>query len=641
MATTSEHHHYRVNLSSGRTFTSKLKSSLKETCFPDDPFHGLTGLSMPAKTWYAIKYFVPILDWAPKYTFSHLWADVLAGITIASLAIPQGISYAGLAKLPPVIGLYSTFVPPLVYAIFGSSKNLAVGTTTANSLLLASIIQNLVSPSENMELYTQLFFTAAFFTGIFQMALGFLRLGLLVDFISKPTVTGFMTGITILIILQQLKGMLGMKHFTTKTDVISVLRCVFENRHEWQWQSALLGVCFLSFLILTQYVRKRQPKLFYVSAVAPLMVVVMGGLFAFLIHGQHHGIPIVGDLKKGLNPISVSQLKFQSEYIGTVAKAGIITAFVGLAEGIAVGRSFGMMKNENIDGNQEMVAFGLMNLAGSFTSCYLTTGPFSKSAVNYQAGCKTPMSNVVMSLCIMFVLLFLAPLFKYTPLVALSAVIISAMLGLFKYKQIIELYKVDKFDFCICMAAFVGVVFCNLMIGLGLSVVLGIIRALLYVARPTTCKMGNINGGEIYCDVAQYPDAYPPHNMLILQVGSPIYFANSDYLRERIARWVEDELKTRNANEDDLLYVIIDISGVSSIDNTGIGMLREVHKYLERKGIKMALTNPRLQIVDKLRISGLIDLIGECWIFLSVGDAVNTCRYAFQQESKHNSDDKV
>ncbi|KAJ3671075.1 hypothetical protein LUZ60_008501 [Juncus effusus] len=640
MATTPEHH-YRVNLSSERTFTSALKSSLKETFFPDDPFRNFTGLPMHKKAWNGLKYFVPVLDWAPKYTLSNLWGDMLAGVTIASLAIPQGISYAGLAKLPPVIGLYSSFVPPLVYAVFGSSKNLAVGTVAAASLLIVSIIENKVTASKKLDLYTQLFFTAAFFTGIFQMALGFLRLGFLVDFLSRSTITGFMGGTAILIILQQLKGMLGMKHFTTKTDIVSVLRCIFENRHEWQWQSAVLGVCFLSFLILTQYVRKKQPKLFYVSAVAPLMVVIMGGLFAFLIHGQHHGIPIVGDLKKGLNPISISELKFQSQYIGTVVKAGIISGFVALAEGVAVGRSLAMMKNEQIDGNKEMVAFGMMNLAGSFTSCYLTTGPFSKSAVNYNAGCKTPMSNVVMSLCIMFVLLFLAPLFKYTPLVALSAIIISAMLGLIKYKQIIAIYKVDKFDFCICMAAFVGVVFFSMIIGLGVSVVLGIIRALLYVARPITCKMGNINGGEIYCDITQYPDAYPPHNMLILQVGSPIYYANADYLRERIARWVEDEEKAANANGEDLLYVIINIGGVTSIDNTGIGMLQEVHKYLERKGIKMALTNPRLQIVDKLRISGLIDLIGEYWIFLSVGDAVNACRYTLRQESKHNNDGKV
>lgn len=621
-----------VNLSARRPFAEALRSDLAETFFPDDPFRGFGALPPPARAWGALKYFVPALEWAPRYGLGKFKYDLLAGVTVASLAIPQGISYAKLANLPPIIGLYSSFVPPLLYAVFGSSNNLAVGTVAAASLLLASIIETEVPAAENPQLYLQLFYTAAFFTGIFQTALGVFRLGLIVDFLSRSTITGFMGGTATIIILQQLKGLLGMKHFTPKTDLISVLRSIFHYRHEWKWQSAVLGICFLLFLLSSKHLRRKIPKLFWVSAIAPFMVVVIGGVFAFLVKGEEHGIPIVGDLKKGLNPLSISQLTFEAKHVKTAVKAGLLSGILAMAEGIAVGRSLAMVKNEQIDGNKEMIAFGIMNIAGSFTSCYLTTGPFSKSAVNFHAGCKTPMSNVVMSVCIMLVLLFLAPLFKYTPLVALSSIIIVAMIGLIKIKEFCHLYKVDKFDFCICMVAFVGVVFFTMVIGLSASVGLSVLRALLYVARPTTCKLGSIAGSETFHDVKQYPYAKSIPNILALQLGSPIYFVNAGYLRERILRWVEDEENVCKGGGQDLQYVILDLGGVTSIDSTGISMLGEVHKSLDRKGIRIVLTNPRLEVTERLVLSGHIkDIIGEEWVFLTVKDAITTCRYTLQR----------
>ncbi|CAO1945170.1 unnamed protein product [Urochloa humidicola] len=632
---------HKVNLSARRPFVEALRTGLAETFFPDDPFRGFGSLRPAARAWGALKYFVPALEWAPRYTLDKFKYDLLAGVTIASLAIPQGISYAKLANLPPIIGLYSSFVPPLLYAVFGSSNNLAVGTVAAASLLLASIIEEEVPPEDNPQLYLQLFYTAAFFTGVIQTALGVFRLGLIVDFLSRSTITGFMGGTAAIIIMQQLKGMLGMKHFTPKTDLISVIHSIFQYRHEWKWQSAVLGICFLLFLLSSKHLRKKKPHLFWVSAIAPFMVVIIGGIFAFLVKGNEHGIPIVGDLKKGINPLSISQLTFTDKHVNLAVKAGFLSGILALAEGIAVGRSLALIKNEQIDGNKEMIAFGIMNIAGSFTSCYLTTGPFSKSAVNFHAGCRTPMSNVVMSVCIMLVLLFLAPLFKYTPLVALSAIIVVAMIGLIKVKEFCHLYRVDKFDFCICMVAFIGVVFFTMVIGLGASVGLSVIRALLHVARPNTSKLGSVAGGDVFRDVRHYPHARNTPGVLILQLGSPIYFVNAGYLRERILRWVEEEENACKIDGQDLQCVVLDLGGVSSIDNTGIGMLVEVHKSLDRRGIRIALTNPRLGVTEKLMLSGYIkDTIGEEWVFLTVKDAVTACRYALQR-SRSKDDGEV
>ncbi|XP_031109914.1 probable sulfate transporter 3.5 [Ipomoea triloba] len=619
-----------VNFAEPRSFRTVLNSKIKETLFPDDPFREFKNEPFSRRVTMGIKYFVPIFQWLPKYNLQLFKYDLLAGITIASLAIPQGISYAKLANLPPIIGLYSSFVPPLIYAVFGSSKHLAVGTVAACSLIIAATIEEAVNPQENLQLYLSLVFTATLISGLIQTTLGILRLGIIVDFLSHSTITGFMGGTAMLICLQQLKGMLGLQHFTTHTDMVSVLRAVFRNRNEWKWESAVVGIIFLAFLQFSRYVKKKRPNLFWVSAIAPMVTVIVGGLFAYFAHADKHGIPIVGHLDKGVNPSSIQKLNFDPKYISAPIKAGIITAFVALAEGISIARSFAIMKNEQVDGNKEMIAFGLMNIIGSFTSCYLTTGPFSKTAVNFNSGCKTAMSNVVMSVCMLFTLLFLAPLFSHTPLVALAAIIMSAMLGLIEYDKAYHLYKTDKFDFLICMVAFFGVSFVSMNVGLTLSIGLAVVRALLYIARPATCKLGNIPDTGMYRDVEQYPGAKGVPGILILQLGSPIYFANCNYIRERILRWIRED---EDSKGNDIEYLLLDLGGITSIDITGVETLLEIRRSLEAMGIKMILINPRVGVMEKLIVTKCIDVIGRDAVFLSIEDAIHSCQFSLRKSA--------
>ncbi|XP_042489549.1 probable sulfate transporter 3.5 [Macadamia integrifolia] len=598
----------KVNFPTPRSFLTTFKTDLKETFFPDDPFHHFKTEPHPlSRAKKVVQYFIPVFQWLPNYHFHLFRYDLFAGITIASLAIPQGISYAKLANIPPIIGLYSSFVPPLVYAIFGSSRDLAVGTVATTSLLLASILGDKVSAKDDPALYLRLIYTSTFFTGIFQATLGIFRLGFLVDFLSHSTIIGFMGGTATIVSLQQLKGLFGLTHFTSKTDIISVMHSVFSQRKEWRWQSTVMGLCFLVFLLSTRRLMKKKPKLFWVSAIAPMVTVVVGCVFAYVVHVDRHGIQIVGHLSKGLNPPSLRQLNFDSEYLPVTIKSGIITGILSLAEGIMIGRSFAEMKNYQIDGNKEMIAFGIMNIFGSITSCYLTSGPFSKTAVNYNAGCKMQMSNVVMSMCIMLTLLFLAPLFSYTPLVALSAIIMSAMFGLIKYKEVYRLFKV------------------------GLSIV----RALLYVARPGAPKLGNIPSSTLFHDIEQYPNATSIPGILILQLGSPIYFANFAYIRAKITRWIEEELDVKNSKGRDLEYLILDFGGVTFIDMTGIEMLFEVQRDTARRGIKVALVNPKVAVLEKLMLSKFINSIGKESVFLSI-EAVVKAFHFMLNESKDN-----
>ncbi|XVF63057.1 hypothetical protein PTKIN_Ptkin09bG0058200 [Pterospermum kingtungense] len=618
----------RVAVPPSKPFLKSLQTSLMETFFPDDPFRQFKNQPTSRKFLLGFQYFVPILEWAPRYTFDFFKADLIAGITIASLAVPQGISYASLASIPPIIGLYSSFVPPLIYAMLGSSKDLAVGTVAVASLLVSSMLGKEVSPTGNPQQYVQLVFTATFFAGVFQASLGVLRLGFIVDFLSHATIVGFMGGAATIVCLQQLKGMLGLVHFTHETDVVSVMRSVFGQIHQWRWESAVIGCCFLFFLLLTRYFSKRKAAFFWVNSLAPLTSVILGSILVYLTHAEKHGVQVIGHLKKGLNPLSVSELAFGSPHLMAAIKTGIIIGVIGLAEGIAVGRTFAMFKNYHIDGNKEMIAFGMMNMAGSCTSCYLTAGPFSRTAVNFNAGSKSAVSNIVMATAVMITLLFLTPLFHYTPLVVLSSIIMTAMLGLLDYEAAIHLWKLDKFDFFICLGAYLGVVLGSVEIGLVIALTVSLLRVLLFVARPRTAVMGNIPNSGIYRSMEQYPIANTVPGILILQINAPVYFANASYLRERISRWIyEEEDRLKCEGESSLHYVILDLSAVASIDTSGISMFEEVKKNVDRKGLKLVLANPQSEVMKKLEKSKLIDKIGQEWIYLTVGEAVAACNF--------------
>ncbi|CAN1291615.1 Sulfate transporter 3.1 [Linum perenne] len=567
-----EYNSHKVAIPPPQPFFKSLKYNLKETFFPDDPLRQFKNQRPTRKFVLGLQYFFPIFEWGSRYTLEFLKSDVISGVTIASLAIPQGISYAKLANLPPILGLYSSFIPPLVYAMMGSSRDLAVGTVAVASLLTASMLGSEVSAVDNPKLYLHLAFTATFFAGVFQAALGLLRLGFIVDFLSHATIVGFMAGAATVVILQQLKGILGLEHFTRSTDLVSVLRSVFSQTHQWRWESAVLGFCFLFFLLVTKQFSKKRPKFFWISALAPLTSVILGSVLVYFTHAEKHGVQVIGELKKGLNPLSFGDLVFVSPYLSIAIKTGIITGIIALAEGIAVGRSFAMYKHYHIDGNKEMIAIGTMNIVGSCASCYLTTGPFSRSAVNFNAGCKTAVSNIVMALAVMLTLL--------------------------------------------------------VEIGLVVAVGISVLRVLLFVARPKTFILGNIPNSGIYRNVEQYPNAATVPGVLVLEIDAPIYFANSSYLRERIARWIDDEEdRLKASGEASLQYVILNMGAVGNIDTSGISMLEEVKKVTDRRGLKLVLANPGAEVTKKLNKAKFMDKIGSEWFFLTVGEAVGACNY--------------
>lgn len=614
---------HRVCLPPNKTTFQKLKHRLSEIFFPDNPLHGFKNQTLFTKAFLCLQFFFPVFQWGPNYSLKLLRSDVISGLTIASLAIPQGISYAKLANLPPIIGLYSSFVPPLIYAILGSSKHLGVGPVSIASLVMGTMISENVSYSQEPILYLKVAFTATFFAGLLQASLGLLRLGFIIDFLSKATLVGFMAGAAVIVLLQQLKGLLGIVHFTTNMQIIPVLSSVVSHKEEWSWQTIVMGFSFLLFLLTTRKISSRNPKHFWVSAAAPLTSVILSTLLVFLLKSKIHGIATIGKLPRGLNPPSSNMLIFSGSHFALAIKTGLVTGILSLTEGIAVGRTFASLQNYQVDGNKEMMAIGLMNMAGSCTSCYVTTGSFSRSAVNYNAGAQTAVSNIVMASAVLVTLLLLMPLFHYTPNLILAAIIITAVIGLIDYQAAFRLWKVDKLDFLACLSSFFGVLFISVPLGLAIAVGLSIFKILLHVTRPNIIVLGNISGTLIYQNICRYREAVRDPSFLILAVESPIYFANSTYLQERILRWVrEEEERMKANNESTMKCIILDMTAVTAIDTSGIDTLYELRKLLEKRSLRLVLVNPVGSVMEKLHQSKILEYFMLKGLYLTVGEAV-------------------
>ncbi|KAJ6730389.1 SULFATE TRANSPORTER 1.2-LIKE [Salix viminalis] len=553
---------HKVGLPPKQNLFSEFKATLKETFFADDPLRSFKDQPGSKKFILGLQTIFPILEWGRNYSLAKFRGDLIAGLTIASLCIPQDIGYAKLANLDPQYGLYSSFVPPLIYACMGSSRDIAIGPVAVVSLLLGTLLQDEIDPVANAEEYRRLAFTATFFAGITQVTLGFFRLGFLIDFLSHAAIVGFMSGAAITIALQQLKGFLGIKKFTKKTDIVSVMHSVFDSAHHgWNWQTIVIGVSFLSFLLAAKHIGKKNKKFFWVPAIGPLISVIVSTFFVFITRADKEGVQIVRHIDQGINPSSVHQIYFKGDYLLKGVRIGIVAGMVALTEAIAIGRTFAAMKDYQLDGNKEMVALGTMNVVGSMTSCYVATGSFSRSAVNYMAGCRTAVSNIIMAIVVFLTLKFLTPLFKYTPNAILAAIIISAVINLVDYDAAYLIWKIDKFDFVACMGAFFGVVFVNVEIGLLIAVSISFAKILLQVTRPRTAILGNLPRSTVYRNILQYPEAAKVPGVLIVRVDSAIYFSNSNYIKERILRWLIDEDDLVNeSGQTKIQFLIVEMS---------------------------------------------------------------------------------
>ncbi|KAK4256704.1 hypothetical protein QN277_006393 [Acacia crassicarpa] len=590
--------------------------------------YGLRSQSGPKLVLSFLQAIFPVLDWGRNYTAISFRNDLLAGLTVASLCIPQGIGYATLARLDPEYGLYTSALPPLIYAMMGSSREVAIGPVAVVSLLLSSMVQKLTDPSTDPLGYTKLVLTATLFAGIFQAAFGLLRLGFLLEFLSHAAIVGFTAGAAIVIGLQQLKGLFGFQRFTNETDVVSVTISVRQSLdHPWNYSNLVLGCSFLIFMLACRFLSKRNRKLFWLPAISSLASVILSTLAVFVTRADKHGVQIVKHVKAGLNPSSVHQLQLNSPYIAEVAKIGLVAAVISLTESVSVGRSFASLRGYHLDGNKEMVSIGFMNIIGSFTSSYVATGSFSRTAVNVAAGCETAGSNIVMAITVVISLLCFTKLLYFTPMAILASIILSALPGLIDFNEAYRIWKLDKLDFLACAGAFFGALFSSVETGLLVAVAISFTNIIMMSIRPGTEALGRLPETDLFCDAHQYPMAVKTAGVLIIRIKSALLcFANANFVRQRIMKWIAHEEEEANENEGVITkriiqLVIIDASNLMNIDTSGISSLEELHKSLVSHGKQLAIANPRWEVIHKLKSANFVKTIGGR-VFLTVAEAV-------------------
>ncbi|XP_042068412.1 probable sulfate transporter 4.2 [Salvia splendens] len=576
---------------------------------------------MKRMTWTDwIELFLPCYRWIRRYKWrEYLQPDLMAGVTVGVMLVPQSMSYAKLAGLHPIYGLYSGFVPIFVYAVFGSSRQLAIGPVALTSLLVSNVLGSIVNPDE--PLYTELAILLALMVGVFECIMGLLRLGWLLRFISHSVISGFTTASAIIIALSQAKDFLGYS-VVRSSEIIPLVKSIIAGADQFLWQPFLMGSITLAVLLIMKHLGKTRKSLRFWRASGPLTAVVLGTVFVHLFHPP--SISLVGEIPQGLPEFSIPK-KF--EYAKSLISTAVLITGVAILESVGIAKALAAKNGYNLDSNQELFGLGVANIVGSFFSIYPTTGSFSRSAVNHESGAKTGLSGVVMGIIMGCTLQFLTPLFEYIPQCGLAAIVISAVIGLVDYDEATFLWRVDKRDFLLWIITF----FFTLFLGIEIGVLLGVGVSLAFVihesANPHIAVLGRLPGTTVYRNSLQYPEAYTYNGIVIVRVDAPIYFANISYIKDRLREYenvVEGPMR-RGPEVAGTHFVILEMAPVTYIDSSAVQALKELYHEYRSRNIQIVVSNPNRGVLLTLTKSGVVDLIGREWFFVRVHDAVQVC----------------
>ncbi|KAJ8540348.1 hypothetical protein K7X08_030267 [Anisodus acutangulus] len=573
---------------------------------------------MTWKEW--IELFFPCYRWMRTYKVrEYLQSDLMAGITVGIMLVPQSMSYAKLAGLQPIYGLYSGFIPIFIYAIFGSSRQLAIGPVALTSLLVSNVLSSIVDPSD--ELYTELAILLALMVGIFECIMALLRLGWLIRFISHSVISGFTTASAFVIALSEAKYFLGYE-IERSSKILPLVKSIISGADKFSWPPFVMGSLALVILLTMKHLGKTRKYLRFLRAAGPLTVVVLGTTFVKIYHPP--SISLVGDIPQGLPKFSVPK---QFSHVKSLIPTTVLITGVAILESVGIAKALAAKNGYELDSNQELFGLGVANICGSFFSIYPTTGSFSRSAVNHESGAKTGLSGLVMGIIMGCALLFLTPVFEYIPQCALAAIVISAVIGLVDYDEAKFLWRVDKKDFLLwtitCMT--------TLLLGIEIGVLVGVGVSLAFVihesANPHIAVLGRLPGTTIYRNTQQYPEAYSYNGIVIVRIDAPIYFANTSYIKDRLRDYEieKDESNGRGPDVSRIHFVILEMAPVTYIDSSAVQALKELHQEYKSRDIQLAISNPNREVLLTLAKAGVIDLIGKEWYFVRVHDAVQIC----------------
>lgn len=543
-----------------------------------------------------------IPDWIKNYQRPDFRFDLVAGLTVGVMLIPQGMAYAMIAGLPPVYGLYASTLPAIVYAWFGSSRHLSVGPGALTALLTAAGI-GLIAQTGSTE-YLAMVTLLALTVGIIQVTLGFAKLGFLVNFLSNPVFLGFTSAAAILIGLSQLKHILGISLSKTQhlQEIVMELIPQLTNIH---LLTLVIGTIAVMALFLFQKYLPTFP--------GALITVFASILLTWFLRLDLQGVNIVGAIPGGLPTAKFTSFTFENFSI--LFPTAFAIALVSFMESTAVARAIqARHKDYKLVTNRELISLGLANMSSGILQSIPVTGGMSRSTVNDQAGARTGMSMIISSLLIILTLLFLTPLFYFLPNAILAAVILVAISSLLKVQEAKKLWPLDRKDFWMMMVTFTGTLFLGIGPGIGIGVLLSLAWIIFETSYPHHAELGKVSGTHVFRNVLRFKDLEIAEGVLIFRFDAPLFFANIDRFREVLTEY-------KNRRKDPIDTIIIDMESIHSIDSSALDIFAELVEESGKENIRIVLAEVKGPVRDKFYKSGLTKQLGEKHFFVTVDDA--------------------
>jgi len=535
-----------------------------------------------------------------------LWGDAVSGVTAGILAIAQGMAYAMIAGLPPVFGLYAALTPQIIYVLMGTSRQLSIGPVAMDSLIVAAGIGTL--SVIGIEQYIAAAVFLALLVGVIQVLLGTLKLGFLVNFLSKPVLSGFTSAAAIIIGLSQLKHLLRIDMAQTN-QIHILLQEVVLNISDTHFLSFGLGVAGMVLIKLFQKVSKKIPAI--------LVVVSLGTLLLYFTKGQLNGIRIVGAIPVGLPKLGIPS--FDKNLLVDLIPIAITLAVVGFTEAISIAKAIEERHTEyEVDPNQELIAIGSGNIIGSFAQSYPSTASFSRSAIQDQGGAQSGIASLFSAGLVLLTLLFLTSLFYYLPIPILAAIIMVSIFGLIDFKYPRQLWKKTREESVAFIVTFVITMTVGIPQGILFGVLLSLLTMIYRTSRPHIAILGKIKHTEYYKNINRFQkDIEVDDRMLILRFDAQLFFGNQDYFKKELQKHVAHKGKN-------LELIIINAEAINYIDSSALNMLEKVCTDLKETGLQIMMVGAIGPIRDIIYDHALIQIIGSENLFIKTSEAVNT-----------------
>ncbi len=549
--------------------------------------------------------YLPLLQGFKNYSKTDFLKDLIAGLTVGVVVIPQGMAYAMIAGMPPVYGLYASIFPVLMYMLLGTSKNVAIGPVAMDSLLVAAGLGALAITG--LENYIAMAIFLAFMVGAIQLVLGFAGMGFLVNFLSKPVISGFTSAAAMIIIFSQLKHLLGAD-IARSNKFHQLLINAIDKLSDTNLVDLAIGLGGILMIVLLKKWNRKFPSI--------LLVVVLGILAVYSLNLEQYGIAVVGVIPTGLPGFQVPDISLDN--FMQIWPIALTLALVGYLEAISIGKAMQEKDGtDSIDANKELVAVGASNIVGSFFQSYPVTASFSRSAINQESGVKTNLAALFSLILVVLTLLFLTPLFYYLPNAVLASIIMVSVFGLIDITYAKNLWKNRRDEFLVLVLTFLITLFVGIPQGILVGVLFSLLLMVYRTSNPHFAVLGNIEGSDYYKNVLRFGDEVVTRpDLLIVRFDAQMYFGNAAFFKYQLYK--EIDLKG-----DVLKGVILNAEAINYIDSSAAQMLMKVIRELHDKDLQFYVAGAIGPTRDIIFSSGIIHELHKEFLFVKTKDAVS------------------